>query len=85
MIEQQVQNPVVEMLLVIVDEKQVLGKIGDEPLVFDEQLVVDKIDDERVLHKSIVEEEENRIVEQLVNAIDDTKIEESFLSSSALH
>ncbi|GJR47133.1 hypothetical protein Tco_1315236 [Tanacetum coccineum] len=85
MMEQQVWNLVVEMLLVIVDEEQVLGKIGDEPLVFDEQLMVDKIDDERVLHKSIVEEEENRIVEQLVNAIDDTKIEEIFLSSSALH
>nr|GEV46920.1 hypothetical protein [Tanacetum cinerariifolium] len=43
-----------------------LGKIGDEPLVFGEQLVVVMIDDERVLHKSAVEEGVNRIVEQLV-------------------
>ncbi|GJR42624.1 hypothetical protein Tco_1310727 [Tanacetum coccineum] len=76
MTEQQVLNPVVEMMLVIVVEEQVLGKIGDKPLVFDEQLLVDMIDDERVLHKTVVVEEVNRIVEQLVNAIDDTETDD---------
>ncbi|GJW77559.1 retrovirus-related pol polyprotein from transposon TNT 1-94 [Tanacetum coccineum] len=40
-----------------------IRKISDEPLVFDEQLMVDMIDDERVLHKSAVKEDVNRIVE----------------------
>ncbi|GKB00020.1 hypothetical protein Tco_0828013 [Tanacetum coccineum] len=75
MIEQEVLNLVVEMMLVIVEEEHMLGKIGDEPLVFDEQLVVEMIDDERVLHKTAIVKEVNSIVEQLVKAIGDTEID----------
>nr|GEY12810.1 hypothetical protein [Tanacetum cinerariifolium] len=75
MMEQQVLNLLVEMMLVVVDEEQVLSKIGDELLVFDEQLVVDMINDAWVLHKTAVVKEVNRIVKQLVKAIDDAEIE----------
>nr|GEZ84614.1 hypothetical protein [Tanacetum cinerariifolium] len=73
--EQQVLNPVIEMMLVIIEEKLVLGKIGYEPLVFDEQLMVDMINDEQVFQMTGVEEEVNRIVEQLVKAVGDTEID----------
>ncbi|GJR67458.1 hypothetical protein Tco_0013523 [Tanacetum coccineum] len=49
--------------------------VSDEPLVFDEQLVVDMIDDERVLQKTAVVEEVNRIFKQLVKIVDDAKID----------
>ncbi|GJT50439.1 hypothetical protein Tco_0976596 [Tanacetum coccineum] len=75
MMEQEVLNLVVEMMLVIVEEEHMLGKLGDEPLVFDEQLVVEMIDDERVLHKTAIVEEVNSIVEQLVKAIGNTQID----------
>ncbi|GJW32154.1 hypothetical protein Tco_0052186 [Tanacetum coccineum] len=52
----------------------VLDKIEDEPLVSDEQLMVDMIDNERVYHKTGAEEV-NKIVEQLVRAVDDIEIE----------
>nr|GEV98460.1 hypothetical protein [Tanacetum cinerariifolium] len=44
-------------------------------MVFDEQLLVDSIDDERVLHKTDVIMEVNRIVKKLVKAIGDTEID----------
>nr|GEW35128.1 hypothetical protein [Tanacetum cinerariifolium] len=59
----------------ILIQRLVLRKIGDEPSVFDEQLVVDMIDDEQVLHKIAVKEKVNRIVEQLVKAVGDTEID----------
>ncbi|GKC36312.1 hypothetical protein Tco_1048696 [Tanacetum coccineum] len=65
MMEQQVLNPVVKMMLVIVNEEQVLGKIDDESLVFDEHLVVDMIDDEQVLHKTAVVKEYGGVTYEL--------------------
>nr|GEW97456.1 hypothetical protein [Tanacetum cinerariifolium] len=61
--EQQVLNLVVEMMLVVVKEEHVLGKIGYE------QLVVDMIDDERVLHKTIVEEEYGGVMYELATKV----------------
>ncbi|GKA54373.1 hypothetical protein Tco_0753322 [Tanacetum coccineum] len=53
----------------------VLDKLDDEPLVFEEQLVVDMSDDEEVLYKTVMVVEVNRIVEQLVKSIDDIETE----------
>ncbi|GJV35285.1 hypothetical protein Tco_1407762 [Tanacetum coccineum] len=75
MMVQQVLNLIVEMLMVIVDEEHMLGMIADEPLMFDEQLVVDMI---------VVVKEVNSIVEQLVNVVDNTKIECCSLEESCM-
>ncbi|GJS32145.1 hypothetical protein Tco_1001072 [Tanacetum coccineum] len=72
MMVQQDLSQVMEILLLMVDEKHVLGMIVDEPLVFDEQPVLDMIGDERVLYKILVMEEMCIIVEELVKAVGDT-------------
>nr|GEU87351.1 hypothetical protein [Tanacetum cinerariifolium] len=61
----QVLNPVEETPMVIVVEEQVLGKIVDEPLVLDEQLVQSMIANELVLHIVVVVEEMCRIVNEI--------------------
>ncbi|GJU72712.1 hypothetical protein Tco_1264117 [Tanacetum coccineum] len=72
---QQDLNQVVKTLLVLVVEQLVLNKIVDKPLLLDEQLVQRKIDDEMVLHMSVVVEEMCRTVEQLVKPIGDIVID----------
>ncbi|GJZ25564.1 hypothetical protein Tco_0569817 [Tanacetum coccineum] len=77
MMVQQDLNQVVKTLLVIVDERLVLGMIIDEPLVLDEQLVHRMIADELVLHMIVVVEDMCRIggFEELLKTVDCTKVD----------
>nr|GEU32799.1 hypothetical protein [Tanacetum cinerariifolium] len=70
MMIQQVLNPVVEMMLVVVEEQLVLD------MMVNGQLVGDNSSNEPfVLYMIAVIEEVNSIVEQLVKAVDDTDID----------
>ncbi|GJT73052.1 hypothetical protein Tco_1032338 [Tanacetum coccineum] len=71
MVQQDLSQVEGTLLVKIVDE-QVLGKIVDEPLVFDKQLVQSMISNQLVLYMVVVMEEMCRIVKQLVKAVGDT-------------
>ncbi|GJV30056.1 hypothetical protein Tco_1386504 [Tanacetum coccineum] len=65
MIGQQVLNPLVEMMLVVVYEYQVLGRIDDEFLMNGKQLVLGKIIAKPWVHHLITDVQEvSSIVEQ---------------------
>ncbi|GJU76911.1 hypothetical protein Tco_1273981 [Tanacetum coccineum] len=69
MMVQQVLNPIMEMMLVVVEEQLMLN------ILVVGQLASDMIVDEWVLRMFGVVEEVNRIVEQLVKAVGDTEID----------
>ncbi|GJV71108.1 hypothetical protein Tco_1491103 [Tanacetum coccineum] len=84
MIGQQVLNPLVEMMLVVVDEYQVLSRIDDEFMMNGKQPVPGKIIAKPWLHHSDADVQEvSSIVEHNVRVVDDTgsdwsKMEKSY-------
>ncbi|GKB85145.1 hypothetical protein Tco_0957417 [Tanacetum coccineum] len=79
MMVQQVLNPAVEILLVIMEEQLVLDTIVDGQLVGD--MIVDE---PLVLHMIVVVEKVNRIIEQLVKAVFDIVIDCYSMEESCL-
>nr|GEV49041.1 hypothetical protein [Tanacetum cinerariifolium] len=72
MMGQQVLNPLVEMMLVVVDEYHVLGRCDDEPLMNGYQSVPGKFAAKPwVYHSLVVVQEVSSIVEQKVRVVDD--------------